>query len=246
MTEIDPDAQRAHLDEQLAALGRTDAGALAVPVPHIEGWTVGTVIGHTGWVLRYVTACLDADTDRPPSRSAVGEPPPGGDVLDWYRDAADGLAAAFDTADLTVPRPTFTGPRPARWWLRRLGHETAMHRWDVEASSGEPAPITARAAVDGIDEVFEVFAPARLQFDSLAGTGETIHLHATDVDDGEWTLTLHPDELVYEHSHAKGDVAARGSASDLLLLLWSRITPDRLEVFGDSSLLERWQRAAMF
>ena len=46
--------------------------------------------------------------------------------------------------------------------------------------------------------------------------------------------------------HAKGDVAARGTASDLLLMMWNRITPDRLDVFGDGDLLTRWQRAARF
>ncbi|MFV0259058.1 MAG: maleylpyruvate isomerase family mycothiol-dependent enzyme [Acidimicrobiales bacterium] len=246
MTDISLEAQRAQLEEQLGALGRTAPDALSVPVPHIDGWTVGAVVGHTGWVLRYVTECLGTEADRPPSRSAVGEPPPGPDVLDWYREAAGRLTASFDEVDLTASRPTFTGPQPARWWLRRLGHETAMHRWDVEAATGQPTPIVPWSAVDAIDEVFEVFAPARLQFDRLAGAGETIHLHATDVEDGEWTLTLRPDEVVHERSHAKADVAARGSASDLLLLLWSRIPPERLEVFGDAALLERWQQAAMF
>jgi hypothetical protein len=41
-------------------------------------------------------------------------------------------------------------------------------------------------------------------------------------------------------------VAARGSTSDLLLLMWSRIPAGRLEVFGDADLLYRWQAAAAF
>jgi predicted lipid carrier protein YhbT len=40
--------------------------------------------------------------------------------------------------------------------------------------------------------------------------------------------------------HAKGDVAVRAPASDLLLFLWGRIPPDRLEVMGDTALLPRW------
>ena len=41
--------------------------------------------------------------------------------------------------------------------------------------------------------------------------------------------------------HAKGDVAARGTASDLLLFLWGRVPATALEVFGDAELLDRFQ-----
>ena len=43
--------------------------------------------------------------------------------------------------------------------------------------------------------------------------------------------------------HAKGDVAARGTASDLLLFLWGRVPADTLEVFGDADLLARFRQA---
>ena len=46
--------------------------------------------------------------------------------------------------------------------------------------------------------------------------GATIHLHCTDVD-GEWLLTGTAEGARVTREHAKGDVAARGSASDLLL-----------------------------
>jgi len=119
-------------------------------------------------------------------------------------------------------------------------------RWDAQAASGEPDPIDVDLARDGIDEVLEVFVPNRMQFDALDGGGETIHLHATDADDGEWMLTLGSDAVAWERGHAKGDVAARGAMSDLLLLLWSRIPPARLDTFGDTELLNRWQTAARF
>jgi MDMPI C-terminal domain len=38
-------------------------------------------------------------------------------------------------------------------------------------------------------------------------------------------------------------VAVRGTASDLLLLLWNRVSADRFEVFGDAELLEWWRAA---
>jgi hypothetical protein len=36
-------------------------------------------------------------------------------------------------------------------------------------------------------------------------------------------------------------VAARGTASDLLLFVWRRVPASALEVFGDAELLERFR-----
>ena len=54
------------------------------------------------------------------------------------------------------------------------------------------------------------------------------------------------DGVEWQQAHEKGDVAARGPVSDLLLMLWGRIPPSRLQLFGDASLLDRWQAAAKF
>jgi hypothetical protein len=75
--------------------------------------------------------------------------------------------------------------------------------------------------------------------------GETIHLHCTDVD-GEWLVRLAPDGLEVTREHAKGDVAAKGGASDLLCWLLGRGPIDDIEVFGDAALLDRWREAAKF
>lgn len=219
---------------------------LSLELPHIEAWTVHDVIGHTGWVYRWVELLLHAAIDEPPLPSSVPEPPAGPDVLEWFDEAAGALFPTLEAADPEQLVTTFTGPQPTSWWCRRLAHETSMHRWDVEAAFTTPEPIDPGIARDGIEEVLEIFVPARMQFDTLAGQGETIHLHATDVDHGEWVLTLDAQEVRWEHAHTKADVAARARVSDLLLLLWGRIPPSRLELFGDSELLDRWQRAATF
>lgn len=246
MTRLDPAEYRRLLDLETSRMAAVDESSLGCDIPHIEGWTVHSVIGHTAWLLRYISLCLQAEPDDPPSRSAIGEPPVGPDVLTWFEEGAERVRAILADADLDAMRPTWTGPQPASWWLRRVTQEIAMHRWDSQSATGQPDVIDADLARDGIEEVLEVFVPNRLQFDVLAGTGDTVHLHATDADDGEWMLDLQPDEVRWQRGHAKGDVAARGPMSDLLLLLWSRIPPTRLEVFGDVGLLERWQQAAKF
>ncbi|MEM7272592.1 MAG: maleylpyruvate isomerase family mycothiol-dependent enzyme [Actinomycetota bacterium] len=231
---------------EAARLSEIGPDHLELDVAHLPGWTVRSVVGHTGWVLRFAGLCLTADPDNPPSRASVPEPPPGDEITPWFAEGSEQLQATLAEADMDALRPTWTGPQPASWWARRLAHEVSMHRWDAESAFASPEPIDARQARDGVDEVLEVFTPHRMQFETLAGAGETVHLHATDIDDGEWFMTYESDGVPWEHSHAKGDVAARGPVSDLLLFTWSRIPSSRLEVFGDASLLDRWQAAATF
>jgi hypothetical protein len=47
-------------------------------------------------------------------------------------------------------------------------------------------------------------------------------------------------QLTVRREHARGDVAVRASASDLLLLLWRRIQPAAVEVLGDEGLLRQF------
>ncbi len=231
---------------EAARLTQVDERDLRVEIPHLEGWTVQSVVGHTGWVYRFANMMLHADPDSPPNRGSVPEPPHGPEVIEWTAEGGHELEKTLSEIDLDSVHPTWTGPQPALWWLRRIAHEVSMHRWDAESATTTPDPIDARQAIDGIDEVLEIFAPNRMQFEVLGGNGETVHLHATDVDDGEWVVTYHPDRIEWEHAHAKSDVAARGSASDLLLLVWCRLPPSRLELFGDATLLDRWQTSAAF
>lgn len=256
MSRLQTDDYRRLLREETDRLAAIGADDLTLAIPHLPGWTVHSVVGHVGWIFRWVSQCLVATPDERPPRSAVGEPPVGPDVLTWYTEAAQLVQDTLERCDLDEPRPSWAGTQDGHWWLRRLSHEVAVHRWDVDAADGSVNPIDAAQALDGIDELLEVYVPTRFRLESMAlpdstarpegAASPTIHLHATDIDEGEWLLRLGPDQLTWERSHAKGDVAARGTASDLLLMMWNRITPDRLEVFGDADLLIRWQAAARF
>ena len=75
---------------------------------------------------------------------------------------------------------------------------------------------------------------------NVKGNDETIHFHCTD-GEGEWLARLSPEGVVVTREHAKGDVAARGTASNLLLFVYGRVPADDLEVFGDAALLARWR-----
>jgi hypothetical protein len=118
-----------------------------------------------------------------------------------------------------------------------MAQETAVHRWDGEVASGQTTPVDRGLAIDGIDEFVDVFLPEVNPSRDL-GHG-SIHLHSTD-GEGEWLITVDGSEVQVSRGHAKGDVAVRGSASDLLLVLWRRLPPADVEVLGDGSVLDRF------
>jgi hypothetical protein len=115
-----------------------------------------------------------------------------------------------------------------------------VHRWDAENAAGDAPPIDAELAVDGIDEFFEHFCDTGAA--DAEAVGGTVHLHCTDAD-GEWLVTepVVGGKLAVTREHAKGDAAVRGSASDLLLLLWRRVELDdgAFELFGDADVARR-------
>jgi hypothetical protein len=115
---------------------------------------------------------------------------------------------------------------------RHQVQETAVHRWDMQsaASNSDPDPIDPEAASDSIDEFLSVTVPFAVNKSKpLSGS---VHLHCTDLP-GEWYIER---DGTVERAHATGDVDLRGTASDLLLALYNRISVDSLEVIGRESI----------
>jgi uncharacterized protein (TIGR03083 family) len=235
-------------------LASVPADSLDAPVPSIEGWTVERVLTHTGKVHQWGAAVLAlppggelADVDM----AALAGMPRGPEALPAYRASLDAVLAAFAERDPSTPCPTFVGPGDVAWWLRRQANEIAVHRVDaadaIAAAGGpQPDPIAADAAADGVDEWASLFLGRwAAHGDGLPDglVGRTLHLHGTDepapADGAEWLLTLDRRSVTVERTHAKGDVALRGSAQDLLLAVWRRRPLSALDAIGDASVAER-------
>lgn len=210
----------------------------AAAVPSCPGWTVTDLLVHLGTVQRWATGMVEqrAGAAEAPTPEAHPDDPTG--LLEWVEAGAGRMADVFAATPVETPMWTFAGPGPARFWFRRQAHETALHRVDAELAAGAFTPLDPEVARDGIDEFLDVVVPFRLA-QRLAGTGETVHLHCTD-GEGEWLVRCTTDGPEVERIHAKGDVAARGSASDLLLAVRGRIGVSDLEVFGDEAVLVRF------
>jgi uncharacterized protein (TIGR03083 family) len=238
------DALRAAAED----LGDVDPDLLDTPVETCPGWSVGELVGHLGEVHRWATA-LVADPHATIRRRDVVAPR-GAEVVPWYAEGVAALLATFsgfEGPDLDVMVRTWAGERPRRWWLRRLTHETMVHRWDAQHALGRTGHVDPQLAVDAIDEIFEIFVPARFALARFEPRDETWHLHATDAS-GEWQVRFTDAGVEVHREHAKGDCATRGPAEALALLLWGRLaaTDGAVEVFGDLSIVARWQDAARF
>lgn len=163
-------------------------------------------------------------------------------------ESAADLAATFRSLDPAEPCWTWWPERQdVGFWARRMAHETLVHRWDVEQGAGVAGPpIDPALASDGIDELLDVFVGMTRFLHTAPGAGETFHVHCTDTD-GEWLLAFTaPGERELRREHAKGDVAFRGRAEDLLLFLWGRTTAEAgaIDVLGDPAMVARWSELA--
>jgi uncharacterized protein (TIGR03083 family) len=222
-------------------------------VPTCPDWTLRQLATHVGRAHRWAAEIVS-------TRSAEFIPfrqVPDGRIPDdpalhapWLRA---GAARIIDVVREAGDDPvwTFDGPRPATFWARRMAHETAMHRADAQITVGREPEFGPVLAADGIDEwlgSMSGIGESDPRVDALPD-GAVLHVHVTDEGvDGEWLVRRDGGSLIVEPGHGKGDVAVRGPAGRLLLVLLRRVPPDdpQVEVLGDAALLTRWLAGTPF
>jgi uncharacterized protein (TIGR03083 family) len=223
-------------------------------VPTCPEWTLRELVHHVGHAYYWGAAIIGSRSAMPVPFDGV----PDGDLPEraeqygeWVRAGANRMVDAAATVGLDTAVWTWTADGRAGFWLRRFTHETVVHRVDAAIAVGRDFTVAPDLAVDAINEWLELIPPLGAytpKLARLAGTGQTLHFHATDVDAGEWLIRRTPEGITCEHGHAKADVAVRATAADLLLLLTRRTPIDGpgLEIFGDRALLAHWLEHTSF
>lgn len=242
---MDASAYLEHLRTDIDRILATPVEAMDATVAACPGWTVRDLLQHHAGVFRFAAAQLRAE---PGSELVAFDPVPDGpEPLNLFAEMANELVAELVAVDPSEHRPNWADAPDATFWFRRMAHETAIHRFDVQLTHTAPEPIDVALAVDGVDELADVFL-IHAERRGITGHGESVHLHATDdavadgsVDGGEWMFTFTPGGVEVEHTHGKGDMAVRGSASDLLLFCWNR-RPVAVECFGEPDPKSWWPR----
>jgi uncharacterized protein (TIGR03083 family) len=218
---------------------------LSAPIPTCSGWTVRDCVAHTAEVYQHKIACMRLL--RRPGDDYEQEPPAGVDVLAWFDES---LAALLDELRTRGPAaPAYT------WWpadqtvgflYRRMAQETAVHRLDVEDAGGAATPIDGELALDGVDEVLELFmggdwdedvSPEEWgDVDPHAGEGQTIVVRSGG---RAWRSTLGPSciALARDGDSADAEASVAGEPEAVLLWLWGRRPDASVTLAGDPSAL---------
>lgn len=163
------------------------------------------------------------------------------DVLTWFQESAAKIIEVLDANDSETPVWTWDeNNQTVGHWYRTIANEAAVHCWDAQNAVDTPDPIAPELAKSGIDFMFDASVPHRRKNAKTPnGKGETFHFHCTDIA-GEWLIQFAPDGMVVKREHGKGDIALRGTAENILLFLYQRVSANKLEIFGDATLVDRY------
>jgi len=221
-----------------------DAADLDRPVPTCPGWTVRDAVVHTGEVFAHKGAVLKLGR-RPESGEWPVGPPAGTAPVKWYRQQLDDLLTGLAERDPTEPIWTWEpDSQHVGFWYRRMAHEVAVHRVDVEDGAGVPiAPLPAALVADGVDELLTAFASGDWgsDDDDPALTGQRVDVRAGQ---HRWTVTLQRRRLDTTPGATEGAEAwvRCPDAQQVLLYLWGRRSTEGIDRGGDPMALEGFRR----
>jgi uncharacterized protein (TIGR03083 family) len=232
---------------RLRAVVPTDPTAA---VPSCPGWTVADLTRHVGEVYLHKTLAIreGAEPDPWPPKELADEAPLA--LLDL---AYAGLVEEFAAHQPEDPAGSwYTPDQTVGFWIRRMAHETVIHRIDAELGTGQPvALVPADLAVDGIDELLKVFAAYSVATwgdyfaDILAGSPGRTYVVRTD--GAAWRVRTGPGRFAVEDGAGAGaaDAAVSGPPAAVLRWLWNREgtdEPDGVTVEGAPDAVEELRR----
>jgi uncharacterized protein (TIGR03083 family) len=230
-----------------------DGADMTAPVRSCPGWNLGQLLRHVGGDHRWADTVVRTRATAPVSDEQANDladyTAEDGAVLDgWLAEGASRLAASLRAAgpDVTVWNPSDTDCRTTVFWARRMTHETVVHRADAALTAGAEYDLDEEVALDGVEEwmecstVPEAYEPAP-DAPGLLGAGRTLRFEADAAT--RWLVDLTGTKPTWrrggESSSDEPAVVVRGPVKELLMFLYRRPAP-RVEVRGDSGLLDLW------
>lgn len=216
-----------------AADGRMDA-----VVPTCPEWTAKDLLEHVAHVYLHKVECMRH------GRPASWPPPRDPEVptLTLLRQSLGDLLAEFTPREPTETVYTWYDPdQSVGFWIRRMAHETVIHRVDAELAAGVAVgPIDEELAVDGIDELLRIFVgwSSHKWADGVREGVAKLLPRPVAVTTGEHTWVLRPDDgSIDVETEITDDVAVTvsGEPAPLLLWLWRRGDAEAITIDGDEA-----------
>ncbi|MEV5827375.1 maleylpyruvate isomerase family mycothiol-dependent enzyme [Spirillospora sp. NPDC052242] len=216
-----------HLEDDFSRFRAIAASGLSAPVPTCPGWTVADLARHVGEVYLHKTRTVREGAEPepwPPPDLAAEDP-----LVLLDRTYAD-LRAELTAHEPGDPAVTWYAPdQTVGFWMRRMAHETLIHRIDAELALGRPpAPVPPDLAADGVDELLKVCVAYGLAtwgeyFTGVLG-GTPERTYALRTDGAEWRVRTGPDLFDVHDGPGDGpsDVTLTGPPEALLRWVWNR------------------------
>jgi uncharacterized protein (TIGR03083 family) len=217
-TPLSPSRYLAAIEEEGEQLLAAAEGALALPVPTCDGWSVDDVVFHLGSVYSHKVAVV-----RLGRRPEVGEWQVAADDttpeqdLAWCHEMLHALVTTLSACRSGEPAWTFWAPdQTVDFWWRRMALETAVHRVDVQSATGAVTPVADDLALDGVAEMLDVHLPA-------AG-----HPLPASVESAASGCAVRWPEVMVD-----------GRPGDVLLWMWGRAPDTTVSLTGDAAAVAR-------
>jgi uncharacterized protein (TIGR03083 family) len=204
--------------ESAAAAATISAATLDARVPSCPDWSLTELIWHLGRVQRFWATTVRAGELDPEFPAEESGPSGARELETWFRASTRELLDAL--RDVPWDTPAWT------WWkedrtvgaiARHQVQEAAVHRWDAQLAAGSPDPLPTKLAEDGVEEFLWIARQMR--------GPEPIAFNPTDTGT---TFSAGAEPPV---------VTVSAPASDLVLLLYGRVSADDVLIDGDATAL---------
>lgn len=211
------------------------------PVPWCPGWDAAEVLHHTGSVYGHKVACIRLGR-RPHDDEWQRDPPPGEDLVLWFRAAHAAIVGELMAHSPDDPAFTWWPPeQTVGFWYRRMALETVVHRVDAQsATSSSAGPVDEPLAADGIDEILNIMLADEDVPHDDGRSGAVLVRSMSDT----WLVRLEPDGTSVEPAaaDAAADADIRGDTATVFLYLWGRSSVDSVQRSGDLGLADALRR----
>jgi uncharacterized protein (TIGR03083 family) len=214
-------------------------------VPWSDRWTVATVARHVAGTHHVVAEIVRGRPHTDFGLFGQLETPPkdSPEFVGWFRSGTASLIEQLSSVPADDECWSWFAPgRRVGWWARRMALEAVVHRSDADAAQGRALSVAPDIAADGIDEFLDVFvAASRAAHDAPAGP--TMSFECNDRSERWWLDLSGQGERIVSREPRDASVRIRGSAEQLLWVVWGRVCASDaggVEVSGDVGVMDRW------
>lgn len=227
-----------HIRSDAARIADVARRGLDNPVPSCPGWTVRDAVEHIAEVYRHKIASIREKAYPQPWPPERDDEP----TLDYFQRATDDLLAELTTRDpLEYADTWWWDERTVGFWGRRMAHESAIHRVDVELAHADVTPIDHALALDGVDEVLRRFLAGDWSDEPVTARAPAV----VRIEGGAtaWRVVLEPSAVVASvyldrWPELPVDATASGDPLPMYLWLWGRGPDTEIAIDGDSAAIE--------